>query len=80
MNSMMFASTDQQAEQVAIEVAAILNEAITLRGQAFLAVSGGKSPIRLFQALRTQSIEWAHVTIFLVDEYYMTIRTYSQFD
>jgi 6-phosphogluconolactonase len=68
MNSTTFASADQQAKKVAEEVAAVLNDAISTRGQAFLAVSGGKSPIKLFHALRTQSIAWHCVIILLVDE------------
>lgn len=68
MNSTTFASTDQQAKKVAAEVAAILDDALKSRSHAYLAVSGGKSPIKLFEALRTQSIAWSDVTILLVDE------------
>jgi 6-phosphogluconolactonase len=45
-----------------------LRAAITARGQATLAVSGGKSPIALFEQLREQPLAWARVTVLLVDE------------
>jgi 6-phosphogluconolactonase len=68
MNSIPFATLDEQSKYVAEEVARLLDSAITSRGQALLAVSGGKSPIRLFEILHTQSIAWDRVTICLVDE------------
>lgn len=45
-----------------------LRAAIAARGQATLAVSGGKSPIALFEQLRDQALDWARVTVLLVDE------------
>jgi 6-phosphogluconolactonase len=68
MNSIAFATQSEQFKYVAKEVAALLDGAITSRGQALLAVSGGKSPIGLFEILRTHSIVWDRVTICLVDE------------
>ncbi|MDO9201495.1 MAG: 6-phosphogluconolactonase [Hydrogenophaga sp.] len=53
---------------LAAHIANALRNAIAERGQASLAVSGGKSPIALFQALRTQPLDWAQVTVMLVDE------------
>ena len=68
MNSIPFVTPGEQSKYVAEEVAGLLGSAITSRGHALLAVSGGKSPIRLFEILRTQSIAWDRVTIYLVDE------------
>lgn len=45
-----------------------LRAAIATRGQATLAVSGGKSPIALFERLREQVLDWSRVTLLLVDE------------
>lgn len=45
-----------------------LRQAIEQRGHAVLAVSGGRSPIALFQALREQDVPWSRVSISLVDE------------
>ena len=53
---------------IAAHIAQALRTAIALRGQASLAVSGGKSPIPMFEALREQDLDWAQVTVVLVDE------------
>lgn len=55
-------------EAIARHVAASLRAAIAARGQASLAVSGGKSPIPLFEVLREDDLDWARVSIVLVDE------------
>jgi 6-phosphogluconolactonase len=53
---------------IAAHIADALRAAIAARGQASLAVSGGKSPIPVFEALREQDLDWARVTVVLVDE------------
>jgi len=53
---------------IAAHIASALRTAIAARGQASLAVSGGKSPIPMFEALREQDVDWAKVTVVLVDE------------
>lgn len=53
---------------LANSVAGLLRQAIAERGQAFLAVSGGRSPTPLFEALRTIDLPWSSVTVTLVDE------------
>jgi 6-phosphogluconolactonase len=53
---------------IAAHVAGALRAAIAARGQASLAVSGGKSPIPMFEALREQALDWPRVTVVLVDE------------
>jgi 6-phosphogluconolactonase len=53
---------------IAAHIADALRAAITARGQASLAVSGGRSPIPLFEALREQELDWSQVTVVLVDE------------
>lgn len=53
---------------IAAHIAGALRLAIAARGQASLAVSGGKSPIPMFEALREQDLDWARVSIALVDE------------
>jgi 6-phosphogluconolactonase len=54
--------------QLAQDIAQRLAAAIEARGFAVLSVSGGKSPIALFQALRVQPIDWHKVRVTLVDE------------
>jgi len=56
------------AQRLAAWIGLRLHEAIETRGHAVLAVSGGKSPLPLFQALRSQPLAWSRVTITLVDE------------
>ncbi|MEX1166304.1 MAG: 6-phosphogluconolactonase [Hydrogenophaga sp.] len=53
---------------LALTIADELRAAIAERGQATLAVSGGKSPIALFEQLRELLLDWAKVTVLLVDE------------
>ena len=61
-------SAAELAWQLADTIAQRLQLAIDLRGHAVLAVSGGKSPIALFEALRVLPLEWQRVTVLLVDE------------
>ncbi len=58
----------EQAQQLARHIARRLREAISVRGHAVLAVSGGRSPVTMFERLRAQPLEWSHVTVVLVDE------------
>lgn len=53
---------------LAQDIAQRLRAAIQARGFAVLSVSGGKSPIALFEALREILIDWSQVRITLVDE------------
>jgi len=50
------------------EIKVDLEEAIAARGTASLVVSGGRTPIPLFEALCTERIDWARVRITLADE------------
>lgn len=61
-------SPDELAQQLAATLAGQLRHAIAERGHAMLAVSGGKSPIALFQQLRSQPLAWGRVSVLLVDE------------
>lgn len=56
------------AEALALDVASRLWAAIAARKQASLVVSGGKSPLPFFAALRTQALDWSKVWITLADE------------
>lgn len=58
----------QLATALAASVAQNLAQGIQTRGQALLAVSGGKTPVRFFQALSQQSLDWKKVVVTLVDE------------
>ncbi len=56
------------ATELALNIAQHLRQAIADRGVAVLSVSGGKSPIAMFEALRKQVLDWRKVRITLVDE------------
>jgi 6-phosphogluconolactonase len=56
------------AERLANRIARLLDDAITARGQALIAVSGGKSPAAMFGALCHAVIDWSRVTVAQVDE------------
>jgi 6-phosphogluconolactonase len=62
------ASANDVPSLLAKDIAQRLQQAIQTRGRAVLSVSGGKSPIALFEQLRDCPIEWSHVHITLVDE------------
>ncbi|MDM3870045.1 6-phosphogluconolactonase [Porticoccus sp. W117] len=63
-----YSSSDQLAEQLAATVARELRDAVTERGVATLAVSGGSTPKAFFQALSRRELPWQHVIVTLVDE------------
>ena len=55
-------------------VAAALSAAVAARGQACIAVSGGSTPKAFFKALSGKDIDWAKVTVTLVDERFVAAR------
>lgn len=61
-------SLDNWHTLLADDIAQRLRNAIQSRGNAVLSVSGGKSPVAMFEALRVHPIDWSKVTITLVDE------------
>jgi len=65
---MIFEHHNATPAAIAAHIADALRSAIAARGQASLAVSGGKSPIPMFEALREQNLDWAKVSVVLVDE------------
>ena len=56
------------AEAFAQWTARLLQEAVDLRGEAAIAVSGGNTPKLYFAALSRQEIDWSRVTVTLADE------------
>ena len=63
-----YADMDALSREFAGEIAAQLERAITLRGLASLVVSGGRTPAKLFEQLRTQPLDWSRVCVALADE------------
>jgi 6-phosphogluconolactonase len=54
--------------ELAQRVATRLRERINAQGEAWLAVSGGRTPRRLLEVMSEADVEWAKVTVALVDE------------
>lgn len=63
-----FPDSASLARQLATDVAAGLAQALSARGEARLVVSGGKSPVPFFEALRTAELDWGSVRVTLADE------------
>jgi 6-phosphogluconolactonase len=59
---------DALTHAVAASIAATLARAVDERGIASLVVSGGRTPIKLFERLRTEDIDWRRVCVALADE------------
>jgi 6-phosphogluconolactonase len=63
-----FADTETVSRELATQIAGTLGAAIGARGLASLVVSGGRSPVRMFEILRAQPLDWSRVCIALADE------------
>lgn len=63
-----FASGGELAAALAGQTAHVLRAAIDRRGAATLAVSGGTTPGLFFRILSQEKLDWAKVTVTLVDE------------
>jgi 6-phosphogluconolactonase len=59
---------DTLSHELADRIAADLSAAIAARGLASLVVSGGRSPAKLFECLRSQALDWSRVYVTLADE------------
>lgn len=56
------------AARAAEEIAAACREAVSERGAALIAVSGGETPWRMLEQLRTRDLPWDRLRIAQVDE------------
>ncbi|MBJ7444972.1 MAG: 6-phosphogluconolactonase [Sphingobium sp.] len=63
-----FADGDQAAAHLATRIATLLADAIMARGTASLALSGGRSPKPVLEALARTPLDWSKVVVTLVDE------------
>jgi 6-phosphogluconolactonase len=63
-----FADGADLATALAEKVAEQLSAAISKKGAASIAVSGGSTPKRFFEALSSKDLDWTKVTVTLVDE------------
>lgn len=63
-----FPDSTALAHALAGELKVDLDEAVDARKSASLVVSGGRTPVRLFQQLCTEKIDWRNLWITLADE------------
>jgi 6-phosphogluconolactonase len=63
-----YADLETLSRELASQISAALTTAIEARGTASLVVSGGKSPVKLFEILRGQPLDWSRVCLALADE------------
>ncbi len=68
-----YASREAAAEALAERIASRLAEAVAARGQASLVVSGGSSPVGLFQHLAGQRLPWGDITVLPTDERWVPV-------
>jgi len=64
----IFATGAEAAADLAGRIAYILSDAIAVRGVATIAVSGGRSPRPVLEALARQPLDWTKLIVTLVDE------------
>ena len=63
-----YSDMDALSRELARNIGLELARAVTLRGVASLVVSGGHTPINLFEQLREQTLGWSRVEVALADE------------
>lgn len=68
MDMRSFTGREDLAAALARFVADALERRIRLDGKAALAVSGGRTPMRFFEALSAERLPWSDVIVTLVDE------------
>ena len=64
----IFDSFQPLLETVTDAVIALMEDAISRRGGAVLALPGGKTPVAIFEMIATRRLDWARVTILPTDD------------
>ena len=59
---------EEMAAAVAGDIGFIIESALDARGEALIALSGGKTPIAAFEKLAQTKLAWKHVTIIPADD------------
>jgi 6-phosphogluconolactonase len=59
---------EEMAEAIAGDVSFIIESALDARGQALIALPGGKTPVAAFEKLSAAKLGWKHVTIIPTDD------------
>jgi len=69
-----FSTIEAAANRLAIDLAEILQTAIDSTGEAYFAVSGGRTPRFVFSRLRKMELDWSRISITLTDERWVPVR------
>ncbi|MBZ7987126.1 6-phosphogluconolactonase [Campylobacter canadensis] len=67
---------DENFDKLSKEIYLSLKKYLDLKERVNFFVSGGKSPIRLFQKLSNMDLDWHRINVFLVDE--RVVSTFSE--
>lgn len=70
-----YPTTSELENQLVIDIVQILKKAINQNGSATLLLSGGSTPIHLYQKLSEKDLLWENVKIGLVDERYVPLES-----
>lgn len=68
MQDLQFTNSEKLANQLAADLGSRMQRTIEKEGAVAIALSGGTTPVKFFQALALQKIDWKKVTVTLVDE------------
>ena len=68
VNWQQFDDRDSQTNALAQHIAKKLSAAVESKGSATLAVSGGRTPVALFNALSAMELPWSSISITLIDD------------
>ncbi|GGO85693.1 6-phosphogluconolactonase [Marinobacterium nitratireducens] len=63
-----FDNADRLCDALAEHLASLIRTAVDARNEAALALSGGRTPLPLFERLRQQPLPWQQVTLTLADD------------
>ena len=61
-------SVEEMADAVAGDVGFIIESALDARGEAMIALPGGKTPLPIYERIARQKLQWKKVTIIPTDE------------
>lgn len=67
-NTQSYTTAPMLVDALAPDIAHRLSQAVHQRGQASLVVSGGRTPVPLFEALAAQNAPWSSISVTLADE------------
>ena len=63
-----YETADELAEAIVGDVGFVIESALDARGQALLALPGGKSPVKALELLAKQKFDWKRITIIPTDD------------